>query len=235
MKAQAWGPGAAWLLATVPSQLGADDDPSVFDPSPHPVVARLARTHEGLRIGRTGRVFEALVPAILEQKVVSIEAHRAWRYLLMKYGTPAPGSAPAGMRVFPAPAVWRRIPTWDWHRSGIEAVRARTIMNAAVVAARLEDKPEAMQSLPGIGPWTSAETRQRALGDPDAVSVGDYNLPRAVGWVLAGRENTDDAAMLDLLAPFAGQRHRVARLIELSGGRPPRKGPRMPVRDYRGF
>lgn len=237
VKAQGWGPGAEWLLGTVPSQLGAGDDVAAFDPSSHPVVARLARQHARLRIGRTDRVFEALVPAILEQKVVSIEAHRAWRYLLLKYGTPAPGPAPDGMRVFPPAAVWRRIPTWDWHRAGVEAVRGRTIMNAAGVAASLERNPSAaaLQSLPGIGPWTSAETRQRAVGDPDAVSVGDFNLPRAVGWTLAGRDKTDDAVMLELLEPFRGQRHRVARLIELGGGRPPRKGPRMQVRDYRGF
>jgi 3-methyladenine DNA glycosylase/8-oxoguanine DNA glycosylase len=235
MVAEAWGPGAAWLLDTVPGQLGAGDDPGAFDPSPHPVVARLAKVHEGLRIGRTDRVFEALVPAILEQKVVSIEAHRAWRFLLMKYGTRAPGPAPQGMRVFPPAAVWRRIPSWDWHKSGIEAVRARTIMNAAAVASRLEENPGALESLPGVGPWTSAETRQRAVGDPDAVSVGDYNLPKAVGWVLAGRESTDDEMMLTLLEPYRGQRHRVARLVELSGGRPPRRGPRMPIRDYRSF
>ena len=94
---------------------------------------------------------------------------------------------------------------------------------AAEVAGRLEetlDLPPAeadrrLRSLPGIGPWTSAEIRQRAAGDPDAVSVGDYNLPKAVGWTLA-RRITDDAAMLELLAPYAGQRYRVTRLIELA-------------------
>jgi 3-methyladenine DNA glycosylase/8-oxoguanine DNA glycosylase len=75
---------------------------------------------------------------------------------------------------------------------------------------------------------------QRASGDPDAVSVGDYNLPKAVGWALAGRI-VDDAGMLGLLAPYAGHRYRVTRLVELSGIRPPRRGPRLPVRDYRGF
>jgi len=236
VRAAAWGPGADWLLGTVPDQLGLYDDISGFDPSSHPVVKALITRNPGFRIGRTNRVFEALVPAILEQKVVSIEAHRAWSFLLRKHGTPAPGPA-RGMWVFPAPRAWKAIPTWDWHKSGIEAVRARTIMNAAAVANRLEDNPVdiVLQSLPGIGPWTAAETRQRAVGDPDAVSVGDYNLPKAVGWVLAGRESTDDKAMLGLLEPFAGHRHRVARLIEFSGQSPPRRGPRMPVRDYRTF
>jgi endonuclease III len=238
---QAWGPGAGWLLDTLPAQLGAHDDLSGFAVR-HPVVGELVLRYQGLRVGRTSRVFEALVPAVLEQKVVGREAHRAWRFLLGTYGSPAPGPAPAGMRVFPAPPVWARIPSWDWHRAGVEGVRARTIITAAEVAGGLEqaselDPAEAgrrLRSLPGVGPWTSAEIRQRAAGDPDAVSVGDYHLPRAVGWTLAGRV-TDDAGMLELLAPYAGHRYRVARLIELGGRLPPRRGPRMPVRDYRAF
>ena len=147
------------------------------------------------------------------------------------------------MRVCPPPATWARIPSWDWHRAGVEGVRARTIITAAGVAGRLEQASDLhpveaerrLRSLPGIGPWTSAEIRQRAAGDPDAVSVGDYHLPNAVGWTLAGRPVTDDAGMLELLAPYAGHRYRVTRLIELGGGLPPRRGPRMPVRDYRAF
>jgi 3-methyladenine DNA glycosylase/8-oxoguanine DNA glycosylase len=237
----AWGPGANWLLGKVPDLLGASDEPARFRPL-HPQLAGLTERFSGLRISRTDRVFEALVPAVLEQKVVGIEARRAWRMLLAWHGLPAPGPAPAGMRVFPPPAVWRAIPSWDWHRAGVEAVRGRTIAGAAAVAGRLEaaaampsaDADRMLQSLPGIGPWTSAEIRQRAAGDPDAVSVGDYHIPALVGWALAGVV-TDDAGMLELLAPYAGQRYRVTRLIELGGGGPPRRGPRMSVRDYRGL
>jgi 3-methyladenine DNA glycosylase/8-oxoguanine DNA glycosylase len=172
--------------------------------------------------------------------VLGIEAHRAWRTLLYRFGDPAPGPAPRGMRVFPAPRTWARIPSWEWHRSGAEAVRARTIAGAARVAGRLEETvtlspAEAgrrLRTLPGIGVWTAAEVLQRAHGDPDAVSVGDANLPGMVGWALAGRV-VDDAGMLELLAPYAGHRYRVTRLVELSGPRPPRRGPRLPVRDYR--
>jgi 3-methyladenine DNA glycosylase/8-oxoguanine DNA glycosylase len=235
---QAWGPGAAWLLDTLPAQLGAHDDTTGFTAA-HRAVAELVLRYQGLRVGRTLRVFEALVPAVLEQKVVGAEARRAWRILLEKFGTPAPGPAPHGMRVFPPPEVWARIPSWDWHQAGVEGVRARTIVVAAGAAARLEQVPELgaaeaerrLRSLPGIGAWTSAEIRQRAAGDPDAVSVGDYNLPRVVGWTLAGRI-TDDAGMLELLAPYVGHRYRVTRLIELGGAAPPRRGPRLPIRDY---
>jgi 3-methyladenine DNA glycosylase/8-oxoguanine DNA glycosylase len=242
VKATAWGEGARWLLARVPDLLGAKDDPTAFRPT-HPRLRELVRGHAGLRIGRTDRVFEALVPAVLEQKVLGLEAHRAWRNLLRWHGLPAPGPAPAGMRVFPPPAAWQAIPSWDWHRAGAEAVRARTIAGAALVASRLEsaammagaEADRLLRSLPGIGPWTAAEIRQRACGDADAVSVGDYHLPAAVGWTLAGEPTADDARMLELLAPYQGQRYRVTRLIELGGGGPPRRGPRLALRDYRAF
>ena len=237
--AAAWGPGAAWALATLPGLLGADDDRAGFQPA-HPLLAEMDRRYRHLRIGRSGRVLEALVPAVLEQKVVGTEAKRAWRSLMLKFGEPAPGPAPAGMRVFPPPRTWARIPSWEWHRAGVEGVRAKTVIGAARVAGRLEEivaMPPAeadrrLRSLPGIGPWTSAEIRQRACGDPDAVSVGDLHLPGAVGWALAGRK-VDDAGMLELLAPYAGHRHRAARLVVLSGIHPPRHGPRNAPRDYR--
>jgi 3-methyladenine DNA glycosylase/8-oxoguanine DNA glycosylase len=239
IRASAWGAGGAWLLDALPDLLGANDDPAAFQPA-HPRLRDLVRQLPGLRISRTGRVMEALVPAVLEQKVVGIEAHRAWRRLVTWHGAPAPGPAPAGMRVVPSAAGWQAIPSWDWHRAGVEAVRARTIINAARVAGRLEaisalppaQADSKLRSLPGIGPWTAAEVRQRACGDADAVSVGDYHIPSLVGWTLAGAA-TDDAGMLELLAPYAGQRYRATRLIELGGAGPPRRGPRMSVRDYR--
>ena len=91
-----------------------------------------------------------------------------------------------------------------------------------------------LQSLPGIGPWTSAEIRQRACGDPDAVSVGDLHLPGVVGWALIGQV-VDDAGMLELLQPYTGHRHRAASLLVAGGFGPPRRAPRMPLRDYRAF
>ncbi len=144
------------------------------------------------------------------------------------------------MRVPLGPAAWASIPSWEWHRAGVEAVRARTIAAAARVAARLEeiveltpDQADArLRALPGIGVWTSAEVRQRACGDADAVSVGDYHLPRQVGWALVGRA-VDDAEMLELLAPYQGHRHRASMLAAMSGAGPPRRGPRLAARDYR--
>jgi len=239
--AEAWGPGAQWLIDRVPALLGGADDPSGFEPK-HPVIAETARRLPHLRLGGLGLVFELVVPAVLEQRVTGREARRSWRELLRRFGEPAPGPAPPGMRVLPDPAAWRRIPTWEWHRAGVDPGRARTIAAAAAAAHRLEEslslpreeRLRRLRAVPGIGEWTAAEVAQRAWGDPDAVSVGDFHLPALVGWALAGRP-VDDDGMLELLSCYPGHRHRAVRLIELSGVRIPSFGPRMPVGDIRAW
>lgn len=239
VEAAAWGPGAESALDSVPALLGGLDDASGFEPA-HPLLRELLRRTTGWRLTRTGQVFESLVPTVLEQQVLGIEARRSWRDLVRRFGTPAPGPAPAGLRVMPEPQVWRRLPSWEWHRAGVDDRRARIIVRAAGVAGRLdqlvelsaEEAGRRLRTIAGIGAWTAAEVRQRAFGDADAVSVGDYHLPSVVGWALAGRR-VDDAGMLELLEPYRPHRHRVARLLELAGPRPPRYGPRLPVRDFR--
>ncbi|MCT7356470.1 DNA-3-methyladenine glycosylase 2 family protein [Streptomyces sp. 15-116A] len=238
IRGEAWGPGADWLLEGLPELLGAGDDPSAFVPR-HRLLALTRHRRPGLRLTRTGLVLESLIPSILEQKVTTGEAYRAWRLLVRKYGEPAPGPAPERMSVMPAPRTWALIPSWEWHRAGVDNKRASTILRAVRVAARLEEAAampaaaaqERLELVSGIGPWTSAETVQRSHGAADAVTVGDLHLPGIVGWALAGDRYADDEVMLKLLEPYAGQRHRAARLILLSGRVPERRAPRMPHGD----
>jgi 3-methyladenine DNA glycosylase/8-oxoguanine DNA glycosylase len=240
VSASAWGSGAAWLLDGVPQLLGAGDDWSGLDVTGHPVLDRTLRARPGLRLPRTRLVFDSLLPAVLEQRVTGVEARRAWRGLLHRFGRPAPGPR-EGLRVPPAPADVLAVPTWDWHRLGVDITRQRAIRAAATVAARLEecvamsgsDAVTRLRVVPGIGEWTAAETVQRALGDPDTVSVGDFHIHDVVVYALTGRPRGDDAEMLRLLEPWAGQRQRVVRLIELSGVAKPRFGPRYAPRDMR--
>ncbi|MET7637580.1 DNA-3-methyladenine glycosylase 2 family protein [Streptomyces sp. NPDC005438] len=232
VRAQAWGPGADWALDQLPTLLGALDDPSALEPR-HRLLHEARRRHPGLRLTRTGLVLESLIPAILEQKVTTREAYRAWRTLLRRHGEPAPGPHPE-LRVMPTPRTWALIPSWEWHRAGVDHKRSSAVLRAVRLAPRLEEAaamelPAARDRLchvPGVGPWTAAETLQRSNGDPDAVTVGDLHLPGSIGYALAGERDADDARMLELLAPYAGQRHRATRLILAHGPRRPRRAPR---------
>ncbi|WP_432174270.1 DNA-3-methyladenine glycosylase family protein [Streptomyces sp. Tue6028] len=237
-RGEAWGPGAEWLLDRLPDLLGASDDPDAFEPR-HRLLAHTHHRRPGLRLTRTGLVMESLIPSVLEQKVTTDEAYRAWRLLVRKYGEPAPGPAPERMHVMPAPRTWALIPSWEWHRAGVDNKRASTILRAVRVAARLEEAvsfepvraQERLELVSGIGPWTSAEVVQRSHGAADSVTVGDLHLPGIVGYALAGDRDADDAMMLSLLEPYAGQRHRAARFILLSGRVPGRRVPKMPKWD----
>jgi 3-methyladenine DNA glycosylase/8-oxoguanine DNA glycosylase len=251
VEAEAWGPGAERVLDSLPALLGLDDDPAGFDPSLHPVVAGLARRMSRLRLGRTGAVMEALVPAILEQRVTGSEAASAFRILIRRFGEPAPGPVAASqrLRLHPAPDVLASLPYYVFHPLGVEQRRAEIIRRVARDARRLEglaDLPGArsevgaaatarLRAYPGIGPWTAAEVTLRALGDPDAVSVGDFHLPNLVAFALAGEPRGDDARMLDLLEPWRGHRARVVRLLEASGIEAPKYGPRYAAPDRRGM
>ncbi|WP_422933979.1 DNA-3-methyladenine glycosylase family protein [Sinomonas sp. P47F7] len=249
LRARAWGAGAEEAVASAPALLGLTDEWDAFDADPFhaslPHLVREARRRNpGLRAPATGRIVEALVPTILEQKVTTVEARRAYRYLLRRFGSPAPGAgrvAPAGLVIAPSAAEWLRVPSWEWHRAGVGPQRSATIMRALRSASGLErlgakTAPEAaagLQSIPGIGVWTAAEVTQRTHADPDSISVGDFHLAKFVGFALTG-ERTDDAGMLRLLEPWRGQRQRVVRMLYLAGVRAPRFGPRMTIQDHRG-
>lgn len=243
VRGAAWGPGAEWALGQLPALCGADDDPSVFDGSRHPLVADAHRRNPGLRLGRTDLVFDALAGAIFEQKITGLQAFAAWRRIVTWHGDRAPGPTPRPMFAPPSIEGWRHVPSWAWHRAGLEPPQSKTLVRAArrgdAIARAVADAEDGeavdrvLVSQPGIGPWTSAETRIRALGDPDAVSVGDVHLSHEVGYALTGAR-VDDDGMLRLLAPWAGQRQRVIRLIYASGVREPRRAPRLHPEDHRG-
>ena len=240
VEAFAWGDGAAEAIEGVPDLLGARDEVEGFEPTRHPLVAELHHRMRGLRLTRTGRILPHLVPTVLGQKVTGIEAKSAWRELVTRHGEVPPGPAPMGMRVAPAAAGWRRIPSWEWHRAGVGPQRADTLMRVFALAASLEraagvDAAEAgrrLRTVPGVGAWTVAETVQRSHGDPDAVSVGDLHVSKRVGAALIG-QRVDDDGMLELLEPWRGHRQRVVRLIEAAGLGYERHGPRMAIPEHR--
>jgi 3-methyladenine DNA glycosylase/8-oxoguanine DNA glycosylase len=235
VRATAWGAGAAWAVDHAPGLIGAEDDISAFV-AHDDVMARVWKDHRSVRLTRALDVVRALVAAILEQKVVGMEARRAWRRMTIALSEPAPGEG--GLMLPPDPATVAEVPYHRFHPWGVERRRAEVIRAVCARPASLEalaDVPfdeagRRLEAMPGIGPWTASEVMRLSFGDPDAVSVGDYHLPDIVGWALAREERSTDERMLELLEPYRGQRGRVQVLLERSQIMPPAYGPRMEAR-----
>ena len=236
--AEAWGPGADWLLARVDDLTGAADRPGVFAPA-HPAVERSLRLTRGGRIGASHTLYHHLLPTIIGQRITAGEAFRQWSRLCHELGDPAPGPERhvAAMRLPPAPSTMYRRPAWWFHPLGIETKRARPLTEVARHADRLWEwtaagaavAAEKLRLLPGVGPWTIGSTLGPVFGDPDAVPVGDYHHPNTVAWALADEPRADDERMLELLDPYRGQRGRVLWALTSTAGHAPKFGPRQRI------
>ena len=238
VEADAWGPGAEAGIAAAPGLAGGLDDDSGFDPARHPVVAGIARRLH-VRLTRTPEVLPVLLAAICEQQVTGAEARRTWRGLVRATSAPAP-AAPGRLPLLLPPEAARvaALPALEVHRIGLQERRSRVLREVVSRPRAVErlatlspdDARAWLLLVPGIGPWTAAETARLALGDADAISVGDYHVPDLVTWALAGEARGTDERMLELLEPFRGHRGRVQRLLEAGSVHAPRFGPRVEVR-----
>ena len=232
IEAQGWGPGRGWMLARVPAMTGALDPGFRFDAA-HPAVLRAQRNHPDVRFGASHMLYHELIPTILGQRITAGEAVRPWHRLCRRLGQPAPGPAD-GLLLPPPPTTLKGRPAWWFHPLGVEAKRAEALRVVAKHAEKLwawaelsaAEAAAKLALLAGVGQWTIGSVLSSALGDPDAVAVGDYHLKNIVSYALAGEPRGTDERMLDLLAPYAGQRGRVVRLLQLDGHRPPAFGPR---------
>jgi 3-methyladenine DNA glycosylase/8-oxoguanine DNA glycosylase len=236
--ATAWGDGAEAALDGAAALIGCHDDATSFAPE-HPLVRRLWRDHADVRIPRSGAVAETLVNVVLEQRVTTYEARRAQVQLVERWGEPAPG--PGDLRLPPDPEILAGVAYYDLHVLGVERKRADTVRRVAASARQLDALAtvpiaaahDRLLRVPGVGPWSAAEVALVALGDADAVPVGDVHLPSIVTFALTGTAIDDDDAMLEVLEPFAGHRGRVIRLLQITGVHAPRHGPRYAPRDVR--
>ncbi|TDT16510.1 hypothetical protein BDK89_2101 [Ilumatobacter fluminis] len=241
LDAGAWGPGADWLLARVDALTGRRDQVvEIEEPeeSDRPVVAALAASRT-IRLGASGTLYHELLPTIIGQRITGGEALRQWHRLVRELGEPAPGPPEVAgeLRLPPAPATLYRRPTWWFHPLGIEDKRARALTEVARHPQKLfawadlspADAAAKMTLIPGVGPWTAGTVRGLALGDPDAVVVGDYHYANVVAWALAGEARADDDRMLELLAPYRGQRGRVMYAVVRATGSAPKFGPRQRI------
>lgn len=238
--AEAWGAAAEEALAGVPALVGLTDDPSGFDSSHHPVVHEVARARPGIRLGRTGDLFDIGVRSVLGQKVTGLQAKRSFQALVRRCNERAPLAVVSRRPLFlpPTPeAVLQALAGHGATTLGIDITRTAALRELALVAHHLpalaqgnpSDARAFLQQIPGIGEWTANEMTLVAMADPDAVSVGDYHLKNVVAFALTGRPRGTDEEMVALLEPFRPHRARAMQMIALSGLRPPKYGPRMNV------
>lgn len=240
--AQAWGSGAAWMLDRVERMIGRNDPGFACPSDAHPAVAAAHRNHPGLRVGASSTLYHELLPVVLAQRVTGGEAVAQWRRICLVLGEPAPGPD-HGLRLPPAPARLIAHPAWWFHKLGIESKRAEALRTVARYGSRLEEwsllQPAAVASklrlLHGIGVWTIGSVTGPALGDADAVAVGDFHIPNMVSWALAREPRGTDERMLNLLQPYSGQRGRVIRLLGLDGHAAPKFGPRQRIQPIQRF
>ncbi|HSJ23708.1 MAG TPA: hypothetical protein VK929_03420 [Longimicrobiales bacterium] len=206
------------------SRFPLDDGASAFDPC-HPVLERLARAYTGLRLMPVPWTFDVAAGAVLQQRVRWQVAYTDFARIARRWGTPTP----AGI-AFPSARQLAAVPACALEAAGIDGKRARALHALArAEAQRPFLRPETglgavrlrLLRIPGIGPWTANTITGYALGDTDAVPVGDLHLPSIVTSALAGEAEGTDARMLELLEPCRGQRFRAVRLICWAARRAP--------------
>ncbi len=233
-----YGSGGDWLATQLPRMLGSADtgldgvDVSAWSPT----VLSALHDSRHVAIGASANLYHELLPTIIEQRITGLEAHRQWRRLCVELGEPAPGPF-AGLLLPPAPARLLGRPAWWFHPLGIERKRAMPLVEIARHASKLwtwsalppRAAAQRLHLLAGVGVWTVGTVLGTALGDPDAVAVGDYHLKNVVGYALAGEPRATDERMLELLTPYAGQRGRVIRALLRHGHRAPKFGPRQRI------
>jgi len=231
LEVRTWGAGTDWVAPRLPGLLGLKDNASAFDPIPG-AVRKLWHRFPGAHLPKLPRVFHRLVQVTLLQLVPWRDACRSWGRLVKDLGEASPG--PHDVRLPPSSTTLAATSDDTLVALGIRPKQARTVRRLAKYATRLERDAEAgsdelakrLELIPGIGPWTIAYVRASALGCPDAVLLGDYNLPNTVAYILAGEPRASDERMLELLEPYCGHRFRVIRLVWMNGVSAPRRGPR---------
>lgn len=210
------------LLDSMTRQFPLSDGADSFAPA-HPVLRRMSRHCRGLRLIRVPWAFDIAAAIVLQQRVRWQVGYSDFRRVALRWGTRTEGGI-----AFPTSSQLAAVSPARLEAAGIDPKRARALHLLACADARhafLNAESDAdtavkrLLSVRGIGPWTAGHIAGLAFGHTDAVPVGDLHIPSMVTSALAGEPEGTDERMLQLLAPYAGQRYRVIRMLLWSSGR----------------
>lgn len=151
--------------------------------------ARVRRT-AGLRVPGTLSGFELALRAVLGQQISVKAATTVYGRFVDVFGGKLETPDPEVARVAPDAADVANASLQQLIDRGLNRRRAESIqaLSRAVADGTLRLDPpvdaaharEALQELPGIGPWTAEYVAMRALGDPDAFPHSDLGLMQAL-------------------------------------------------------
>jgi len=173
------------------------------------VLAPAVAVAPGLRIPGHVDGNELIVRAVIGQQVSVSGARTVAARLSAAYGRPLPTAVGAVTRTFPTADVIAGLSPADLP---MPQGRGRALLQVATLLADGEivldpgaDRDEVsakLLALPGIGPWTVAYVRMRALGDPDAFLVGDLGVRRVLDRLAIPRGERSALALAERWRPY---------------------------------
>lgn len=150
------------------------------------VLGSAVRARPGLRIPGHVDGAELAVRAVLGQQVSVAGARTLTARLVEQHGRSLRSPVGSVERTFPPPEVLAGITPIGLGMPvsrGFAVVALAEAIAGGLVLDRTTDLEEAatrLLALPGVGPWTVAYVRMRALGDPDAFMPNDLGVRRAL-------------------------------------------------------
>ncbi|MCV6587851.1 MAG: helix-turn-helix domain-containing protein [Marinobacterium sp.] len=185
-----------------------DCDPALINTQ----LQGLAPFNPGLRVPGCMDGFEMAVRAILGQQITVKAAHTLAGRLASAFGTVLETPWPALSCCFPQPSQLATLEASQLAELGIIRQRGRAIIALAQALqqgnlslnpmAPVDQTLNALQALPGIGPWTAQYIAMRALSWPDAFPDSDLGIIKALEPRLRSRKRRDILAFAARWQPW---------------------------------
>ncbi|MDA8344856.1 MAG: helix-turn-helix domain-containing protein [Thermaerobacter sp.] len=200
-----------------------------------PLLAPLVRRRPGLRALGHVDADELAIRAVLGQQVSVVAARTLAGRLSARYGTPLAQASGSLTHAFPTAAALSAADPADLPMPRTRQ-RALLALAAALAQGEIRLDPGAdrdgvssqLLALPGIGVWTVAYVRMRALGDPDAFLPTDLGVRHALERLGAPNDEKSALRLAERWRPWRSYalQHLWASLGDLPASAPKAAAPK---------